>query len=141
MALLSFGWVLPVLAAPTPKEVVTRFFELAFVQLTPTEAAMLYITPEKYIQHNPNGVDGRAAFIKGFAGYIERGQYRCVIHRVLADAYLVDVHNHCKEDPSNTADRGTAVVDMFRVENGMLVEHWDVEQAVPEKSQDTNAMF
>lgn len=38
-------------------------------------------------------------------------------------------------------DRGQAVVDLFRVRHGKIVEHWDVIQPVPETSANNNTMF
>ncbi len=38
-------------------------------------------------------------------------------------------------------DRGSAVVDIFRVDKGLIVEHWDVEQAVPAQPKNRNTMF
>jgi predicted SnoaL-like aldol condensation-catalyzing enzyme len=38
-------------------------------------------------------------------------------------------------------DRGQAVVDVFRVRNGKLVEHWDAIQDVPEAAANDNTMF
>jgi predicted SnoaL-like aldol condensation-catalyzing enzyme len=38
-------------------------------------------------------------------------------------------------------DPGMAVVDIFRVESGKIVEHWDVMQAVPALAANTNGMF
>jgi predicted SnoaL-like aldol condensation-catalyzing enzyme len=125
----------------TPKQIVTEFFDLAFVQRHPTEAAMNYISPDKYIQHNPDGKDGRDTFIKGFAAYVEKSKYQAVIKRVIAEGDMVVVHSHGFNDPGDSKDRGEASVDIFRVENGKIVEHWDVIQPVPVKSNNSNTMF
>jgi predicted SnoaL-like aldol condensation-catalyzing enzyme len=87
------------------------------------------VSPDKYIQPNPNGKDGRESFINGFAKYVESTAYKCEFQRVVAELELVVVHSHCKEKPD---DRGSAVVDIFRVERGPIVEHCDVVQAIPE---------
>ena len=132
---------IPAAAEQSPKQIVTAFFDLAFVQRKPVEAANKYISADHYIQHNPGGSDGRAAFIGGFAAYVEKTNFRCDIKRVIAEGNLVVVHNHCKETPADASDRGSAVVDIFRVEKGLIVEHWDVEQAVPAQAKNRNTMF
>ncbi|MGN6657417.1 MAG: nuclear transport factor 2 family protein, partial [Achromobacter mucicolens] len=38
-------------------------------------------------------------------------------------------------------DRGQAVVDIFRLEGGKIVEHWDVSQEIPENPANKNGMF
>lgn len=127
--------------ADTPKQLVSDFFQLAFVEGKPTEAALKYISADKYIQHNPEVPDGRQPFIDAFAGYVKETAYSCSMKRVLADEDLVAVHSHCKEAIAPASDKGTAVVDIFRVEQGKIVEHWDVIQAVPETANNTNTMF
>lgn len=123
------------------KEVVTAFYDLAFVQGHATQAARQYISPERYVQHNPQAADGREAFIRGFASFVESTGYRCRLLRVIAEGDLVVTHGHCKDKPASQADRGAAVVDIFRVDNGLIVEHWDVEQPVPAKAKNRNTMF
>lgn len=48
------------------------------------------------------------------------------------------LHVHSTETPD---DRGQAVIDIFRVQQGKLVEHWDVIQDVPAESANQNTMF
>jgi predicted SnoaL-like aldol condensation-catalyzing enzyme len=115
--------------------------DATFTQRQPTQAALKYISPTTYIQHNPNGKDGREAFINGFAKYVEKGNLRCTIKRAIAEDNLVVIHNHCIDNPANPKDRGSAYIDIFRVENKMIVEHWDVGQPVPAKSANKNTMF
>ena len=59
-------------------------------------------------------------------------------NRFIADGDLVAVHSHLRLSPET---RGTAVVDIFRLENGKIVEHWDALQRVPESSANSNTMF
>ena len=120
------------------KKIVRDFYELAFNRHKPTEAAKKYIG-EKYIQHNPHVPDGAAAFYGYFEGFFkEHPQSRVEIKRVLGDGDLVVLHLHSITDAK---DRGRAIVDIFRVENGKIVEHWDVTQDVPAQSANANTMF
>ena len=56
----------------------------------------------------------------------------------MADGDLVMLHVHSKPSPDG---RGSAIVDIFRVENGKIVEHWDVIQPAPETAKNSNTMF
>jgi predicted SnoaL-like aldol condensation-catalyzing enzyme len=53
------------------------------------------------------------------------------------DPYVV-VHSHVRQHPQ---DRGAAVVHIFRFENGLIVELWDVGQALPPESPNEHGMF
>jgi len=120
------------------KKIVRDFYELAFNQHKPTEAAKRYIG-SRYIQHNPYVPNGAEAFYSYFEGFFkEHPKSRVEIKRVLADGDLVVLHLHSITDEQ---DRGRAIVDVFRVEDGKIVEHWDVTQDVPEASANSNSMF
>ncbi|WII72058.1 nuclear transport factor 2 family protein [Bdellovibrio sp. 22V] len=126
-------------ATPEENKVLVRdFYEMAFNQHKPREAAKKYIG-KKYIQHNPYVPNGAAAFYEYFEDYFKKNpKSHVVIHRALADGDLVALHLHSKQ---NEKDRGKAIVDIFRVENGKIVEHFDVIQDVPEKTANGNTMF
>jgi predicted SnoaL-like aldol condensation-catalyzing enzyme len=123
---------------PENKKRVTDFYTLAFVQKQVEEAFTKYIG-ETYIQHNTNMPDGKEAPIKYLSQFFkDNPQATATIKRVIAENNLVVVHSHWKR---NAEDRGSAVMDIFRVEHGKIVEHWDVLQPVPETAANTNSMF
>ncbi|MCF7530057.1 nuclear transport factor 2 family protein [Neisseria lisongii] len=118
---------------------VLDFYELAFNQHKLQEAVGKHVGAE-YLQHNPTVADGGQAFIDAFAPFLKsHPQSKATIKRVAADGDLVWLHVHSQLDDK---DRGEAVVDIFRLdENGKIVEHWDVIQAVPEKTESGRGMF
>ena len=92
-----------------------------------------------YIQHNPMAADGAEPFI-GFVKYLksEHPESRYEIKRMIAEGDLVVIHAHVTNSPE---DRGVAVVDILRFEDGKAVEHWDVIQPIPETAANDNTMF
>jgi predicted SnoaL-like aldol condensation-catalyzing enzyme len=120
------------------KEMVVAFYNMIFQEHKVREALERYVG-DRYIQHNPLAPNGTEALIKFLEPYFAKNpQARSEIKRAAADGDLVFLHVQAK---SNETDRGLAVVDIFRVENGKVVEHWDVVQPVPEKSANENTMF
>ena len=120
------------------KDVVLAFFDLAFVQREPAEAAELYLGPT-YTQHNPTAPDGAEVFPDLIEGlFVQAPEASFHLKRAIADDNHVVLHYHLTMSPD---DLGTAVVDIFRVEHGRIVEHWDVLQPVPAESANTNGMF
>ena len=92
-----------------------------------------------YIQHNPNVETGREP-LKAFLDFIRRENPQGVhdVKRMFADGDHVIVHYHVRRWPD---DIGWAVVDIFRIENDLIAEHWDVAQDVVTGGPNPNGMF
>ena len=124
--------------AMSAREVVDQFIDLFYREKKVRQAFESWVHPE-YIQHKATLPDGRDAVINFLEKLLERFPERIfTIHRVIASDNLVAVHYHSQATPE---DLGFAVVDIFRVEDCRMVEHWDVVQPVPEKSANDNTMF
>jgi len=110
------------------KEVVMNFWRLMAHERKVEEAFRNWVGPE-YIQHDQNIASGREATIADAkAFYAAVPGYTVEDKRILADGDLVAIHSLVKTTPQ---DRGIAFVDILRVENGRVVEHWSVQQPVP----------
>jgi predicted SnoaL-like aldol condensation-catalyzing enzyme len=119
------------------KKAVVEFYDKAINQKD-FEAASRYIGP-RYTQHNPAATDGPEG-LRAFLRFAKEKSpnYHAEIKKVLADGDYVMLHVHTTREPG---DRGYAVMDIFKLENGKVVEHWDVVQPIPEKAANSNGMF
>ncbi len=119
------------------KKNVVDFYEKALNQKD-FEAAKGYFGP-KYVQHNPTAPDGIEGF-KGFLSFLRENfpKSHSEIKRVFAEGDFVILHVQSVREPGT---RGRAIVDIFRLENGKIVEHWDVIQEIPDKAANPNGMF
>jgi predicted SnoaL-like aldol condensation-catalyzing enzyme len=119
------------------KKVVLDFYEKAINQKN-FEAAAVHFGP-RYTQHNPNAADGPEG-LKAFLGFLREKfpASRSEVKRVFAEGDYVILHVHAVREPGT---RGSAIVDIFKLEGGKIVEHWDVVQPVPEKALNANGMF
>ena len=120
------------------KKIVLAYTDLAFNQRKPEEAVAKYLGTY-YRQHNPGAKDGSEAFIGFMKWMVETyPSFHFELKRIIAEGDLVVTHSHLVSKPG---ERGMAVVDIFRLENGKIFEHWDVVQEIPEKSENDNTMF
>ena len=131
----------PVSAAATRQElnkkIVAEFYDQA-VNKKDFKAASKYLGP-RYIQHNQHAADGPEG-LEAFIRFLKE-KYPAAhseIKKVFADDDYVILHVHSVRDPGT---RGAAVVDIFRLENGKIVEHWDVHEDILEKAANANGMF
>ncbi|MEN4917518.1 nuclear transport factor 2 family protein [Achromobacter spanius] len=119
------------------KQAVLAFYEKGLNQKD-ADAALAYVG-ERYVQHNPNAADGPEGF-RRFVAYL-RDKFpnsRSEIKRVFTDGDYVILHVHAVREPGT---RGNAIIDIFRLEGGKIVEHWDAVQPIPEQSANANGMF
>ena len=119
------------------KRTVLAFYDAALTRLNVDEA-VTYFGP-KFTNHNPRAEDGIDGFRALLAGV--RKQFpglQIDVKRAFADGDFVILHVHIMLQPE---ELGLAVVEIFRLEHGKIVEHWDVRQPMPEKSLNSNGMF
>ena len=120
------------------KRLAKECLDLIFNQHNPIQAAAKYLSPN-YRQHNPNAADGPQGVIEYASGYLKANpNLRLEFKRIIAEGDLVAVNSFLKP---NSSDLGRAVVDIFRVEEGKLSEHWDVMQPIPLQAANRNSMF
>lgn len=90
-----------------------------------------YINPEKYIQHNSAVADGLEGFGAAMQYFAKNGlvmEYD-KLHMILGEGNFVLT---VSEGKFGKGDH-TAFYDLFRLENGLIVEHWDVITTIPSK--------
>lgn len=87
-----------------------------------------YVSAQTYTQHNPlvgDGLEGLRAFLESLARDGQSMRY-LETHLLIGSGDLVAALSRME-----LAGTEMAVIDLFRVADGMLVEHWDVLEPVP----------
>ncbi len=102
------------------------------------DAALAYVG-NRYVQHNPGAADGPDGFRK-FIGFLREKfpNSHSEIKRSFVDGDYVILHVHAVREPGT---RGNAIIDIFKLEDGKTVEHWDVVQPIPENPANNNTIF
>ena len=119
------------------RKIVEDFASVFYGEKNVRKAFEMYVA-EEYIQHNPNIPDGREAAIAALEPKFSQPLAIFDIKRILVDGDLAAIHLHGRFSPD---DAGGAVVDLFRLKDWLIVEHWDVLQAVPINCINPHSMF
>jgi predicted SnoaL-like aldol condensation-catalyzing enzyme len=124
-------------ASDANKAIVLDFIDKA-VNRGDFEAAARHVGAS-YTQHSPIIRDG----MEGLRAHLQQLRQsfplvRAEVKRIFAEGDFVVAQVHARRHPD---DPGLAIIDIFRLEGGKLVEHWDVRQPVPEDIAHRNGMF
>jgi predicted SnoaL-like aldol condensation-catalyzing enzyme len=99
-----------------------------------------FVSDDEYIQHNPEIPDGKEAVIeylrKAFANSKE---FAGAIHRIVVDGDIAVTHSSFRRLDGSPG--GIVLMDVFRLHDGKLVEHWDVIQPMPTQSANEHPMI
>jgi predicted SnoaL-like aldol condensation-catalyzing enzyme len=119
------------------KKAVQEFYHL-IINEKDFAAAKKYIG-SRYKQHNPLVAD-RPEGLREFVEFLKTNhpEAKSEIRRTFAEGDYVILHVHSLRAPNT---RGRAIVEIFRLENGKIEEHWDVIQEIPATSANPNGMF
>ena len=91
-----------------------------------------YFDADNYVQHNPQIADGLSGLGKALEAMAKAGvtmRYSRV-HKVLGEGDFVLVVSE-----GHLGDDHVAFYDLFRLERGKIVEHWDAIEAIPPRAK------
>jgi predicted SnoaL-like aldol condensation-catalyzing enzyme len=119
------------------KKIVMEFYEKA-INRKDFEAASKYLGLY-YIQHDQKAADGPGG-LKGFIHYLREKfpNAHSEIKRAFADGDYVILQVHAVREPRT---RGIAIIDIFRLKDGKIIEHWDVHEDILPQAANVNGMF
>jgi len=118
------------------KKLVTDFYQKIFGDKDFTNIDHYLLLT--YIQHNPSVADGAEAFEKAVKIWLKDAPKTKVdVQHIAAEGDLVFLH--IKEVLPD--GKVQSVIDIFRIQDKKIAEHWDVHELVPEKSANSHPMF
>jgi predicted SnoaL-like aldol condensation-catalyzing enzyme len=118
------------------KQIVTMAYQRIFGELD-TTAVGEYMS-KNFLQHNPTIADGPAGVIALVKMLTSQGipKQKITIKHVIAEGDIVILHSRYE-----MAAKEMRFIDIYRVENGKIVEHWDAMMQMPDKRANNNPMF
>ncbi len=104
------------------------------------EKITAYISTGKYHQHNPGVKDGLDGLGDALQALAEAGMPMIYEknHMILGEGSFV-----LAVSEGRFMNNHVAFYDLFRIENGKIVEHWDTIETIPQKSawKNSNGKF
>jgi len=91
-----------------------------------------YISPDHYLQHNPAVADGLNALGAALQAMAAAGTPMVYTknHKILGEGNFV-----LAVSEGQFLGKHSAFYDLFRVESGKIVEHWDTVEEIPARVQ------
>lgn len=119
------------------KTLVRNFLDDVLFGKAPEKLAE-YVNPTKYLQHNSqiaDGLDGLGQALEYLASQNDMFTYKTV-HKVIGEGNFV-----LSVSEGEWHGKPQAFYDLFRIEAGQIVEHWDIIQEIPAEMAHSNGMF
>ena len=91
-----------------------------------------YISTKQYNQHNPGVEDGLEGFEKHVKEMAKKGIVASYekLHLIIGQGNFVATLSHSK-----VSGEDHAFIDLFRLKDGLIVEHWDIQEKILPKDQ------
>lgn len=118
------------------KQVATTAYQRIFGDLN--VAAIDEYMSKDFIQHNPTIADGPQGVKALVQMLVTKGTPKQQIEfkHVIAEGDIVFLHSRYE-----MAEREWRFIDIYRIENNKLVEHWDAMMQMPDSRANNNPMF
>lgn len=120
------------------KELVLEFYYLLLGGADLTAALLGDYMSETYIQHGVDARDGLAAFLEDYDPPPADAGVEVTPRIIIAEGNFVFIASEVNM-PDGSGD--IAAFDLFRVEDGLLAEHWDIVAPIPAESSNDNGYF
>lgn len=118
------------------KQIVTDAYQRIFGDLD--VSAVDEFMSKDFVQHNPTTPDGSEGVKQIVQMLVSQGvpKQKLEFKHVVADGNIVILHTRYE-----MAGKEWRFIDIYRVENERLVEHWDAMMPMPETRANNNPMF
>jgi predicted SnoaL-like aldol condensation-catalyzing enzyme len=126
----------------TTTDLALKYHALDFLKLAAAghvdEAFERHVAPN-FRHHNPSVRGDAAALKEAMQASARENPDKCLeVQRAMQDGNEVAVFARVRQRPD---DQGFGLIHLFRFEDGMIAELWEVAQAVPADSVNENGMF